>query len=114
MPGAVRGPARSSADGSSRGSPAFGTFVRAHEPQLQFCYREARVKSPTLTGSATVTVALERDGRVRTADVVRRSWSGRGSDVVESCMLERVRGWRFPPLGEKDEHVHSFAVIFSR
>jgi hypothetical protein len=29
-------------------------------------------------------------------------------------MLERVRGWRFPPLGEKDEHVHSFAVIFSR
>ena len=101
-------------DRPSRGSAAFGNFVRAHEPQLQFCYREARAASPNLVGSATVTVALAADGSVRSADILRRSWSGRGSQVVEACMLSRVRAWRFPPVNEKDEHVHSFAVIFSK
>ena len=108
-------PGARAADVSSRGSAKFGRFVREREPQLQFCYREARATSPGLIGSATVAVTLANDGRVLAADVVRRSWSGGdGSADVERCVLERVRGWRFPALDSKDERqVHSFAVIFS-
>ncbi|HET7459252.1 MAG TPA: AgmX/PglI C-terminal domain-containing protein [Gemmatimonadaceae bacterium] len=101
------------AGGPSRGSQAFGNFVRAHEPQLQFCYHEARTKSPSLTGSATVAVTLTDSGSVVDAKVVRRAWSTSGSDVVESCMLTKVRAWQFPPVDPRDDHVHSFAVIFS-
>ena len=108
--------------GSSSGSASFGNFVRAREPQLQFCYQETRAASPALAGTATVTVALAPDGRVLSADIVRRSWSGAdkpeaGPEVVERCVLSRVRGWKFPAAEEDDareKHVHSFAVIFSR
>ena len=104
-----------SSDGASRGSAAFGRYVRAHEPQLQFCYSEARVSSPNLAGSATVSLTLAADGSVQNAAIVRRAWSGgRGSDVVERCVLSTVRAWTFPPIDSKDEHVHSFAVIFTK
>lgn len=101
-------------DRSSRGSPRFGDFVRAREPQLQFCYGEARRKHPNLTGSATVTVTLGDDGGVASTAIVRRSWAGKGGNDVERCLLSTVRGWRFPPVDPQDAHVHSFAVIFSR
>jgi len=108
--------ATSAGSATSRGPATFGNFVRAHEPQLQFCYREARAASPRLTGSATVAVTLAADGTVVNADVVRRSWSHKGADVVERCMLSRVRAWKFPPLeleGAQKQQTHSFAVIFS-
>jgi TonB family protein len=104
-----------SGDGASRGSAAFGRYVRAHEPQLQFCYSEARASSPNLAGSATVSLTLATNGSVQSAEIVRRAWSGgKGSDVVERCVLSTVRAWNFPALDPKDEHVHSFAVIFTR
>lgn len=100
----------------SRGSAKFGSFVRAREPQLQFCYREARAASPELAGSATVAVTLAADGSVLKADIVRRAWSGRGSDDVERCLLSRVRVWKFPPTdaaADEATRIHSFAVIFT-
>lgn len=112
--GATESRARPSPDGSSHGSAGFGRYVRSREPQLQFCYREALLKSPKLAGSATIAVTLADDGRVQNAEIVRRAWSGRGSDVVERCVLTLIRAWSFPPVDPRDEHVHSFAVIFTR
>ena len=108
--------ATSSGSATSRGPATFGNFVRAHEPQLQFCYREARAASPSLVGSATVAVTLAADGTVIKADVVRRSWSHKGAEVVERCMLSRVRAWKFPAIELEEaqtQQTHSFAVIFS-
>ena len=98
----------------SRGSMAFGNFVRAREPQLQFCYQETRAAKPNLVGSATVAVALAADGSVVAANILRSSWSERGSEMVEDCVLARVRGWKFPTSDPAEEHLHSFAVVFSR
>lgn len=98
---------------SSRGSPRFGDFVRARQPQLQFCYSEARRKHPKLAGSATVAVTLADDGAVANADIVRRSWSEKGGKDVEKCMLAKLRAWHFPPVDPDEPHTHSFAVIFS-
>ena len=109
------GPPVSTASAPSLGSPAFGNFVRSREPQLQFCYADTRAASPDLAGSATVAVTLAADGNVLDAGIIRRSWFGKGSDVVESCLLARVRSWRFPP-NQLDEatQVLSFAVVFTR
>ncbi len=106
---------RDSTSAASFGSPAFGNFVRTRGPQLQFCYEDTRAKSPQLAGSATVAVTLAPDGNVLDAGIVRRSWSGKGSDAVESCVLSRVRSWKFPPNELDDaKQVLSFAVVFTR
>jgi hypothetical protein len=99
----------------SRAPAEFGNFVRTREPQLQFCYQDTRASSPSLAGSATVAVTVAPDGNVVTADIVRRSWSGKGADVVESCLLSRVRSWKFPSSdSEAERQTMSFAVIFTR
>jgi len=107
-------PSEAVAARSSHGSPKFGDFVRAREPQLQFCYAEARKKHPELTGSATVAVTLVDAGGVASATVVRRSWAGKGGNDVERCVLAKVQAWQFPPVDPQDPHVHSFAMIFSK
>ena len=105
---------KASAPAPSNGSPAFGNFVRARSPQLQFCYEDTRTASPYLAGSATVAVTLGPTGNVVSADIIRRTWSGKGSEVVESCVLARVRTWRFPATNAEELLTHSFAVIFTR
>ena len=113
-PSTVASPSKASAPAPSNGSPAFGNFVRARSPQLQFCYEDTRATSPYLAGSATIAVTLGPSGNVLNADIIRRTWSGKGSDVVEACVLARVRGWRFPPIQTEEVLTHSFAVIFTR
>lgn len=99
----------------SLGSPAFGNFVRSREPQLQFCYADTRAENPKLAGSATVAVTLAADGNVLDAGIVRRSWSGKGAETVESCVIARVKSWKFPANQLDDEkQVLSFAVVFTR
>ena len=105
---------KASVPAPSNGSPAFGNFVRARSPQLQFCYEDTRTSSPYLAGSATIAVTLGPSGNVLNADIIRRTWSGKGSEVVESCVLSRVRAWRFPATNTDELLTHSFAVIFTR
>ena len=97
----------------SRGGAAFGDFVRSREPQLQFCYQEARAKSRSLAGSATVAVAFTQTGDVKEVMITRRAWSGGSGADVESCVVARVRAWKFPPSDEKPR-TQSFSLIFTQ
>ena len=96
----------------SRASPAVGAFVRERQAQLQHCYAEERLTNASFAGKATIAVRLDDDGRVLGATILDRSWQGDGKQV-ESCLLERVRRWRFPEVSPSAEHTHSFAVVFS-
>ena len=107
-------PSKASVPAPSNASPAFGNFVRARSPQLQFCYEDTRASSPYLAGSATVAVTLGPSGNVLSAEIIRRTWAGKGSEAVESCVLSRVRGWRFPAIDTDEVLTHSFALIFTR
>jgi hypothetical protein len=114
---AVSAPVRPSGvgGGNSSGAMAVGDFVRSRSPQLQFCYEETRAKTPNLAGSATVAVQLAADGGVSDATIVRKTWSGKGADGLESCVMSRVKSWRFPASEDgNDKRVHSFSVIFTR
>ena len=116
VPAAADAPARpSGGGGNSSGAMAVGDFVRSRSPQLQFCYEETRAKTPNLAGSATVAVQLAADGGVSEAAIVRKTWSGKGADGLESCVMSRVKSWRFPASEDgNDKRVHSFSVIFTR
>ena len=115
MDAGVAPAARRSAGGNSSGAAAIGDFVRTRNPQLQFCYEETRRSSPDLAGSATIGVLLAPDGSVTRADVLRRSWEGKGAEQVESCVLAKVRHWKFPASEDGvPKRAHSFSVIFTR
>lgn len=112
---AAGAPARPNGGGNSSGAMAVGDFVRSRSPQLQFCYEETRAKTPNLAGSATVAVQLAADGGVSEAAIVRKTWTGKGADILESCVMSRVKSWKFPPSEDgNDKRVHSFSVIFTR
>ncbi|HEX2716184.1 MAG TPA: AgmX/PglI C-terminal domain-containing protein [Gemmatimonadaceae bacterium] len=114
MDAGVAPAARRSNSGNSSGAATIGDFVRTRNPQLQFCYEETRAANPTLAGSATIGVLLAPDGRVSRADVLRRSWEGKGAEKVEDCVLAKVRSWKFPAEDGAPKRVHSFSVIFTR
>ena len=100
--------------GSSSGVTPIGDFVRTRGAQLQFCYQETRASSPTLAGAVTIGVLLAPDGSVTRADVLRRSWEGRGAMEVESCALSKVRSWKFPPSDVAATRPYSFSAVFTR
>lgn len=100
--------------GASGGTATFGDFVRARQPQLQFCYEETRARHPKLAGSATVSVTINPDGKVKSTEIIRRSWSGKGSKDVEGCVLNKVRSWRFSNGMPDELRTQSFVVIFNR
>jgi hypothetical protein len=100
--------------GPSRDMGELGTAVRGHESQLRFCYDEYGLKvNPDLAGSITVAIGLSGTGSVTSATVSRRTWSGAGSAEAEACILQRVRGWRFPP-SKTGNGTFEFSFNFSK
>jgi len=101
--------------GHSLAATTIGDFVRSRNPQLQFCYEETRTTNPSLAGSATIGVLLGPDGSVTRADLLRRSWEGRGAEQVESCVLAKVRSWKFPAAEDgAATRPYSFSTVFTR
>lgn len=74
-----------------------GTFVRARVSQLQNCYE--RNGGTDIAGVVALRLTIGDAGAVRSADIVRRTWSGPGAAATEQCLLDLVRGWRMPFAG---------------
>ena len=75
-----------------------GAFVRARMWQLQNCYE--RAGGTDLAGIVALRLTLGAAGSVRSAEIVRRTWSGPGAAAAESCLLEIARGWRVPSVSD--------------
>jgi hypothetical protein len=77
---------------------------------LRACYESGmRRASKELGGKLQVRFALSKIGKVTSAEAELDTLHD--ADVT-GCMLERVRAWRFPPLG--DEFEFSYPFIFTR
>jgi hypothetical protein len=96
----VRAPAVRAAEnlgGAGRDVSELGTFVRSREAQLRFCYQERGLKvNPGLAGTINVSITLTGSGNVTGAEVTSRTWGGNGASDAESCILDKIRSWRFP------------------
>jgi hypothetical protein len=83
--------------GPGRDASALGNAVREHEPQLRFCYQEYGLKvNPSLAGSVTLSLTIDVAGSITQATIPDRTWGGTGVSATESCILDKVRAWRFP------------------
>jgi hypothetical protein len=102
----IRGPGRDVGE--------LGTFIRSRESILRICYEEQGLKqNPSLAGNITVAITLTGSGSVSAARVTNRTWSGPGASDAESCILSRIRSWRFPS-STAGEGTYAFPFVFSR
>jgi TonB family protein len=90
-----------------------GSFARARSAQMNFCYTEALAENPKLAGAVAVALTITSAGDVTEAEVVRRSWSGRGTDVLEACILARVRTWKFQE-SDAPTGTYPFSLSFTK
>ena len=100
--------------GPGRNVSDLGDYVRGRNSQLQFCYSEYGLKvNPSLAGSVAVAVTLTSDGAVTGVEITKRTWSGPGAAEAESCIRQRISGWKFPS-SERGGGTYSFSFSFSR
>ena len=100
--------------GPGRNVSDLGDYVRGRNSQLQFCYTEYGLKvNPALAGSVSVAVTLTSEGSVTGVDITNRTWSGAGSSEAESCIKQRISGWKFPS-SDHGGGTYSFSFSFSK
>ena len=100
--------------GPGRNVSDLGDYVRGRNSQLQFCYSEYGLKvNPQLAGSVAVAVTLTSEGAVTGVDITKHTWSGPGAAEAESCIKQRISGWKFPS-SERGGGTYSFSFSFSR
>ncbi len=83
--------------------PAIRAAMRAGMARIRFCYEEALVGRPTLTGTTLVSFAIAGDGMVTSA-------TGSGFDLaVDTCVADVVKTLVFPAVGSVTAVNYPFA-----
>ncbi len=71
--------------------------IKRHQNEIKFCYEQELQKNPALGGKVAVAWTIDPAGGVSEANV---SESSIGNANVESCIVQRIRRWKFPePAG---------------
>jgi TonB family protein len=71
--------------------------IKRHQNEIKFCYEQELQKNPTLGGKVAVAWTIDPAGGVSDANVSESSISNAN---VESCIVQRIRRWKFPePAG---------------
>lgn len=71
--------------------------VNKHLMEIRYCYEKELTRKPDLKGAMTITWKIDPTGEVISAVV---SGSTMNDESVESCMVARIKKWKFPePLG---------------
>jgi TonB family protein len=67
--------------------------IKRHQNEIKFCYEQELQKNPQLAGKVAVGWTIDPAGSVAEANVSETSIANAN---VESCILQRVRRWKFP------------------
>jgi TonB family protein len=71
--------------------------IRAHFNEIKYCYERELQSQQSLAGKVSVSFTIGPTGEVLETSI---SESTLANEAVESCMLARIRRWRFPdPAG---------------
>jgi TonB family protein len=71
--------------------------IRAHANEIKFCFERELQSHQTLSGKVSITFTIGPSGDVTDASILESTLD---SQTVETCMISRIRRWRFPePAG---------------
>jgi len=68
-------------------------IIRQHQNEIKYCYESELNKNPSLAGKVAVAFTIDPTGAVSEAAVTETTLN---SSTAESCMLSRIRRWKFP------------------
>ncbi len=78
-----------------RSSEEISAMINDHNQAIEYCYKRALKLSPGLEGSVVVEFVIGHTGRTGQARILQSSLADKS---VETCILSRIRGWRFRPI----------------
>lgn len=84
--------------------------IRRHQSEIKFCYERELQQNAKLAGKIAVSFTIDGSGNISEAQVAE---SGLDNANVESCMLERIRRWKFPEPQGGGVVVVTFPWVFS-
>ncbi|MGZ3771275.1 MAG: AgmX/PglI C-terminal domain-containing protein, partial [Bdellovibrio sp.] len=71
--------------------------INRNRGQIVYCYEKGLQAKPSIGGRVAVSFVIGPAGKITVAKVAESSL---GSDLVESCMLAKMKTWQFPhPVG---------------
>jgi TonB family protein len=87
---------------ANRSGEEISRTINTHNDAVEYCYKREAKLNPNLKGDILVEFVISYDGRVGAARVTQSSLQNK---TVESCIISRVRGWRFKPIGQAEGDV---------
>lgn len=71
--------------------------INRNKGQIIYCYEKGLQAKPSIGGRVSVSFVIGPAGRITTANIAESSL---GSNMVENCMLGKMKSWQFPqPVG---------------
>ena len=83
--------------------------VSSHQAELRSCYERAVLETPTLSGTCTVRIVVDKNGTVGSSSI---STSSLRSMSMHRCVLQLVRTWRFPPPADGKAAAVEYPLVF--
>lgn len=72
--------------------------INRNRGQIVYCYEQGLQGQPNLSGRVAVDFVIGANGRISKAKIAQTSL---GSQMVESCILAKMKNWQFPrPVGK--------------
>jgi TonB family protein len=87
---------------ANRSGEEISRTINTHNDAVEYCYKREAKLNPNLKGDILVEFVIGYDGRVNAARVTESSLQNKS---VESCIISRVRGWRFKPISQAEGDV---------
>jgi outer membrane biosynthesis protein TonB len=87
------------ANEQARSPQVLRSVIAGYSPGLKDCFESQLQRDRSLKGSVLLQFTIAPDGTVKDVEFKRQNWSDeRLGRRVESCIKQRVRGWRFDPV----------------
>ena len=84
---------------TARSADAIAAVVTKHQTAIEDCYKRAAKLNPNLKGSVTVMFTIEPNGRVSSVRIIESTLK---NTRAESCIVRRIKSWRFAPIDPKE------------
>ena len=85
--------------------------VSGQQAALLSCYERGVLENPTLSGTCTVRIVIDKNGTVGSAGIQGSSLQ---SLSMHRCVLQLVRTWRFPPPSDGKAAAVEYPLTFRR
>ncbi len=89
---------------------AVSATIRQRMGALQSCYQKVLQSRPGLEGKMSFTITISTMGTVTNVEVED---DGLGDATVRTCVVGKIKGWRFPTEGADESSDVSFTAVFS-